>query len=113
MAELGELEFYRLWAELVLQRNGELKRERDRWSESCYYAELDRAEFSKENKALEEENRALLAKVQRLEMELDRSRSLAIGLAEAIREDFKEPRNAAYSILVHNEGSNPWIGLTD
>jgi chromosome segregation ATPase len=35
------------------RENEELKRERDRWSESCYYAELDRAEFSKENKALE------------------------------------------------------------
>jgi hypothetical protein len=34
------------------RENEELKRERDRWSESCYYAELDRAEFSKENKAL-------------------------------------------------------------
>jgi chromosome segregation ATPase len=41
------------------RENEELKRERDRCSESCYYAELDRAEFSKENKALEEENKAL------------------------------------------------------
>jgi hypothetical protein len=59
--------------------------------------------------ALIEALREAREKVGQLEMHLDRARSMGSALADAIREDFRDHRNAAYSVLVHNEDSHPWL----